>query len=163
MDTLAQCRVVAPDRIVTRGAQATTFGLACALLALAFPVGADAQAPSGADCIPRRQKPWRYDHGIVYGSTASFPPGSTEDEQRAAMLRAPLTVVGVICGSPAALAGLREGDELLTVNGKDVHTRNIMVPKQDGEVFVLHVRRGSANLVFKVRCLRTTNAPPGGG
>jgi len=158
-----QCRVVAPERIVTRWAQAATFGLACALLALAFPVGAEAQALSGAGCIPRRQKPWRFDHGIVYGSTAYFPSGSTEDEQRAAMLAAPLTVVGVICGSPAARAGLREGDELLTVNGKDVHTRNIMVPTRDGEVFVLHVRRASATLVFKVRCLRSTNAPPGGG
>jgi len=163
MDTSAQYRAVAPERIVTRWAQATTFGLACALLALTFPVGAEAQARSGAGCIPGRQKPWRFDHGIVYGSTAYFPPGSSEDEQRAEMLRAPLTVVGMICGSPAARSGLRVGDELLTVNGKDVHTRNIMVPTRDGEVFVLHVRRGGANLVFKVRGLRTPSAARGGG
>jgi S1-C subfamily serine protease len=73
------------------------------------------------------------------------------------------TIATVDAGSPAARVGLRPGDILLLVNGRDAREPEAMLG-EPGKVYVFRVRRGSTVREYTVTSTTLpTTRPPGRG
>lgn len=91
---------------------------------------------------------WRYDDMRYVVRTGEAPPDTFPVHPTVTRLRA---------GSPAAAAGLADGDVLLEVNGRDGRTRGIFRDVRPGTAYTLRVRRGDAERVVRF----TLPAAPG--
>jgi C-terminal processing protease CtpA/Prc len=70
---------------------------------------------------------------------------------------APLFIGGVDPGSPAALAGIHPGDQLLAVDGQPIHhLADVHISSAQPGTVVLALRRHGANLTFTVPRVRSS-------
>jgi len=132
----------------------TTCGLIVPVLLLAKPAAAShdsARACSSAREIAARERgdasfgrPTPGFHGIVYGGRMHYASNGE------IAWDGPLTVKAVYCASPADRAGLRPGDVILSVNGRDSRRPRVLAATRAGLVFHLRVRRGSQILRITV-------------
>lgn len=76
-------------------------------------------------------------------------------------------VGSILCGSPAATTGLREGDEILSVDGAPPHAPGVLIalqsPKHVDDTFRLEVTRERSILVFTVRSAPRPKSVGGAG
>ena len=76
-------------------------------------------------------------------------------------------VGSILCGSPAATTGLREGDEILSVDGVPPHAPGVLIalqsPKHVDDTFRLEVTREGSILVFTVRSAPRPKSVGGAG
>ena len=91
------------------------------------------------------QEPYEFDHaGLIFG--AGEPQLST------------LTVLMVIAGTPASKAGLREGDDVLTIDGRPANTFTLDEARAYFEHAVgartLTIRRGGSTITVTFACRR---------
>lgn len=75
-------------------------------------------------------------HGMTYGGQFVMENGTLR-------LAGPPRVQEVICGSPAHRAGVRTGDLIISVNGRDPGQSGALAAHRAGLRFDLRVRRGS--------------------
>jgi hypothetical protein len=92
--------------------------------------------------------------GLVYKDESTFGNVKILMENRTKISVVPEIVVsGIRAGSPAHEAGLREGDVVLTVNGKSVHRYKLqevthMLDEQEGKKVRVMIERANSDLKF---------------
>ncbi len=96
--------------------------------------------------------PWPspFHTGMLIRATVNVVAG-TDGGDLAKVLQKGTFVIGVIlCDSPAAAAGLRLGDQIVTVNGRLPHEPGVLptlqYPRREGDTFLVKVRRGADTL-----------------
>jgi len=104
--------------------------------------------------------------GVLVRATLRLKKDAKSADVQEAVQQASILVGSVLCGSPAAVTGLREGDEIVSVNEKSAHVPGVLpslqYPRKAGEVFRLRVRRGEDTLTFTVRSVRRPKEVGGG-
>ncbi len=107
--------------------------------------------------------------GVFVRAIITFKRGPDSVDVMEALRESRVLVGSVICGSPAAATDLREGDEILMVNGRPSHERGVLpslqYPNQAGVAFRLRVRRDRQTKTITLRSVRRPleTGGPGGG
>lgn len=112
----------------------------------------------------RNGPPLAYYTGIFIRFTGTVE----RDADRADLARRLRFFVGsILCESPAATTGLREGDEILSVNGVPPHAPGVLIalqsPKHTDDTFPLEVAREGSILLFTVRSAPRPKSVGGAG
>ena len=106
----------------------------------------------------RNSSPSTFHTGVLIRATGNLVTDANGVDLAATIRQATIQVGTVLCGSPAAASGLREGDEILTVNEKNANAPGVLpslqYPKKAGELFRVRVRRGEDVLTFTVTSVR---------
>ncbi len=131
--------------------------LLAAVACVVLPAAAEAQQPGpvGQSVTSSRVRPKVPYSGINISMVPVFGPGGTMRWAHHP------TIATVDPGSPAARVGLRAGDIVLLVNGRDAREPEAMVG-EPGTVYVFRVRRGSAVRDYTVTSTTLPVARPSG-
>lgn len=130
--------------------------LLAAVACASLPAAAAAQQPGvGQSVTSSRVRPKVPYSGINISMVPQFGPGGTMRWAHHPRIDT------VDPGSPAARVGLRPGDVVLLVNGRDAREPEAMVG-EPGTVYVFRVRRGSAVRDYTVTSTTLPVARPSG-
>ncbi len=116
------------------------------------------QARQEAQGGRRNSSPSLFHTGVLIRATGKVAADANGVDLTAVVRQMTILVGVVLCGSPAAASGLREGDEIVTVNEKNANAPGVLpslqYPKTAGELFRVRVRRGEDVLTFTVTSVR---------
>jgi S1-C subfamily serine protease len=129
--------------------------IACAALPSAVAAQQPAPGAERQSVTSSRVRPKVPYSGINLSMVPQFGPGGTMRWAH------PPTIATVDPGSPAARVGLRAGDVVLLVNGRDAREPEAMVG-EPGTVYVFRVRRGSAVRDYTVTSTALPTPRPSG-
>jgi S1-C subfamily serine protease len=117
--------------------------------------GADAAAQADRDCTAVSVLVQEREAGVYEGvPTAGYHGinyrGNFRLEEGRPVLVGHVEVVRVLCGSPAHAAGIRAGDLIVAVNGRDPGEPLVLVASRPGLQFDLRIKRGEAIRNFSI-------------
>ncbi len=115
----------------------------------------------------RNPSPSVFHTGVLIRATGNVASDANGVDFAATVRQMTILVDAVLCGSPAAASGLREGDEILTVNEKHASALGVLpslqYPRKVGERFRVRIRRGDDTLRFTVTSVRRPREAGGAG
>jgi len=142
------------SRSPLRASAATAFLLPCLLIA---------DAAHGQGGVPFNQPGYRDPATIPTPTGMLYSPGVIEMQPDGPPRSVDYPIVSrVDSGSVAARAGLRIGDVLLSVNGKDGREAQLFRLEKGAERWVMRIRRGTEEmeLTMEAPAMRRGLAPP---